>query len=81
MVGLNLNFMERLDLMKTEPYGTVRYYANLFGDIIADAQADNQATSDNIIEAFKLSLKEWREYYEKGAEEIKRMQAKINDEI
>ena len=73
--------MERLDLMKTEPYGTVCYSANLFGDIIADAQADNQAASDNIIEAFKLSLKEWREYYEKGAEEIKRMQAKINDEI
>ena len=67
--------------MRTEPYGTVRYYADLFGDIIADAQADDKAAGDAIIEAFKLSLKEWREYYETGAQEIKRLQQKASDEI
>ena len=66
--------------MRTEPYGTVRYYADLFGDIIADAQADDQAAGDAIIEAFKLALKEWREYYEQGAEEIKRMQQEVEKE-
>ena len=65
----------------TEPYGTVRYYANLFGDIIADAHADDKTAGDTIIEAFKLSLKEWREYYEQSAEEIKRIESKLNDEI
>ena len=65
----------------TEPYGTVRYYADMFGDIIADAHAEKPGTADAIIEAFKLSMKEWREYYEEGAKEIKRMQDKANDEI
>lgn len=67
--------------MINEPYGTVRYYADLFSDIIADAHADDKAAGDTIIEAFKLSLKEWREYYEEGAKEIKRIQAKADDEI
>lgn len=64
----------------TEPYGTVRYYADMFGDIIADAQADQKGSGDAIVEAFKLALKEWREYYEQGAVEIKSMEKKLNDE-
>ena len=66
--------------MKTEPYGTVRYYADMFSDFIADASADDKSSADRIIEGFKLALQEWREYYEKNAEEIKRMQQKLNDE-
>jgi len=67
--------------MTTEPYGSVRFYAQLFDDIIADAHPSDTATGNNIIEAFRLSLKEWREYYEKGADEIKRLEDKLNDEI
>ncbi len=67
--------------MRTEPYGTVRYYADLFGDIIADAQADDKGAGDAIVEAFKLSLKEWREYYEKNAVEIARIQQKVDQEL
>ena len=44
----------------TEPYGSVRFYADLFNDIIADAHPDDTATGDNIIEGFRLALKEWR---------------------
>ena len=67
--------------MRTEPYGTVRYYADLFADIVADAHPDDQSAGDAIVEAFKLALKEWREYYEQGAEEIKRIEKKAHDEI
>ena len=73
--------MERLKPMRIEPYGTVRYYADMFGDIIADAHPDDQSAGDAIIDAFKLALKEWHEYYAQGAEEIKRMQEKVNNEI
>ena len=67
--------------MSLEPYGSVRFYADLFGDIICDAHPDDQSAGDNIIEAFKLSLQEWREYYEQGAEEMKRIQQKANEEL
>ena len=66
--------------MTTEAYGTTTYYAKLFIDIIADVQADNQTTSDNIIEGFKMALQDWRQYYEQSSEEIKRMEQKLNDE-
>lgn len=72
--------MERLPTM-TEPYGSVRFYADMFGDIIADAHPDDTATGDNILEGFRLALKEWREYYENGAKELKRIEAKLNEEI
>ena len=81
MVELNQNYMEKLNQMRTEPYGTVRYYADMFGDIIADAHPDDQSAGDAIIDAFKLAIKEWREYYEQGAEELKRIEQKANDEI
>ena len=66
--------------MTTEAYGTATYYAKLFGDIIADVQADNPTTSDNLIEGFKIALQSWREFYEQSAEEIKRIQQKLDDE-
>ena len=66
--------------MTTEAYGTATYYAKLFGDIIADVQADNPTTSDNLIEGFKMALQAWREFYEQSAEEIKRIQQKLDDE-
>ena len=66
--------------MTTEAYGTATYYAKLFGDIIADVQADNPTTSDNLIEGFKMALQSWREFYEQSAEEIKRIQQKLDDE-
>ncbi len=67
--------------MQTEPYGTVRYYANMFSDIIADAHPDDEGVGDSIIEAFKISLKEWREYYANGAKEIERIQQKANEQL
>ena len=67
--------------MRTEPYGTVRYYADMFADIIADAHPDDQSAGDAIIEAFKIALTEWREYYEQGAKELERLETKVNEEI
>ena len=67
--------------MTTEPYGTVRYYANMFGDIIADAHPDDQLAGDAIIDGFKLSLTEWRKYYEHGAKELQRIEKRANEEI
>ena len=61
-----------------EPFGTERYYANLFADIICDAQYDQPCAGDNIIAGFKLALKEWREYYEEQSKEHRRLEQKLN---
>jgi len=76
--------MEKLNQVKIEPilkYGTVRYYADMFADIIADANPDDESYGDAMIEGFQLALNEWRQYYKKGAKEIKRIQNKLNEEI
>ena len=84
MEELNQNYMEKLNQVKIDPilkYGTVRHYADMFADIIADAHPDDESCGDAIIEAFQLALKEWRQYYEEGAKEIKRIENKVNEEI
>lgn len=65
----------------TEPFGSVRYYANLFADCICDAQYDNPSSGDSIIAGFKLALKEWREYHEEQTKEYRRLEQKADDQI
>ena len=64
--------------MKHE-YGTIEYYAELFADIIADAQHEDQKTGDNLITGFKLAITEWRDYHAKQVLELDRIEAKLND--
>ena len=58
-------------------YGTVEYYANLFADIICDAQASDPHLGDNMIDGFKLAMLEWRNYHEEQLKEYNRLNEKI----
>ena len=62
------------------PYGTEKYYADLFADIIADAQHDQPATSDNLVNAFKLAIKEWRDYHVSQILELDRVEFKLDEQ-
>ncbi len=73
----DLTYTERLNQM-TE-FGTVRYYKELFDDFIGDVQHDDPISGDNLVEAFKLSVAEWREYYAKQVQELDRISTKLND--
>ena len=73
----DLTYMERLK-MRNE-YGTVPYYREMFADLIADIQHDNPAMGDSLVEAFKLSIADWREYHEAQLKELDRISTKLND--
>jgi hypothetical protein len=60
-------------------YGTVLYYKEMFSDLIADVQHDSPITSDNLVEAFKLALTEWRDYHAGQVKELDRISILLND--
>ena len=60
-------------------FGTENYYAELFADIIADAQHDQKETGDNLIAGFKRAIKEWREYHANQILELNRIESKLDD--
>ena len=61
-------------------FRTENYYAELFADIIADVQHDQQGTGDNLIAGFKRAIKEWREYHVNQILELDRIEFKLDDE-
>ena len=65
--------------MKHE-YGTPQYYAEMFADIIADVQHDQLDFSDNLIEGFKLAIKDWRKYHVNQILELDRVKCILFDD-
>ena len=60
-------------------YGTVGYYQEMFADLIADVQHDSPVTGDNLVEAFKLAVAEWREYHAAQLKELDRIATTLDD--
>ncbi len=48
-------------------YGTAEYYADQFADLLADVDATNPATTDNLIKGFYLAIDEWFEHHDAQA--------------
>jgi hypothetical protein len=48
-------------------YGTADYYAEQFSDLLADVQANDQQTTENLIEGFYRALDSWFEYHDAQA--------------
>jgi hypothetical protein len=48
-------------------YGTPEFYAEGFSDYLADVDADNPATAENLIEGFYQALDSWFEYHDAQA--------------
>ena len=62
-----------------KPFGSVGYYQEMFADLIADVQHDSPVTGDNLVEAFKLAVAEWREYHAGQVNELDRIAKQLND--
>ena len=48
-------------------YGTPEFYAEGFSDYLADVDATNPATVDNLIEGFYQALDSWFDYHDAQA--------------
>lgn len=62
-------------------YGTPKYYAELFADLIADIQSDSPEFSDNLIEGFLLAIDDWRNYHVNQILELDRVEYNLNEKI
>ena len=61
-------------------YGTVKFYAQQFADIIADVQHDSPTISDNLVAGFKLAIDDWRNYHAHQVIELDRLDEILNDQ-
>jgi hypothetical protein len=48
-------------------YGTADFYAEMFGDLLADVEASNPATADALIEGFYRAIDDWFTYHDDQA--------------
>jgi hypothetical protein len=48
-------------------YGTKEFYAEQFGDLLADVDADGGNSGDAIVEGFLLAIDEWFNYHDHQA--------------
>lgn len=62
-------------------YGTPKYYAEMFSNLIADAQHDSPQFGDNLTEGFMLAIEQWKQYHEQQIQELERITKKVNDKI
>jgi len=46
-------------------------------DILADAQGDEPNHGDAIVEGFILAIQDWRDYYSKQVNELKRIEQRV----
>ena len=52
--------------MRPTQYGSVEFYTDMFGDLLADVQSDDPATTENIIKGFYQALDSWFDYHEEN---------------
>ena len=48
-------------------YGTADFYAEMFGDLLADVDAASPDTTKNLIEGFYRAIDSWFEYHDEQA--------------
>ena len=65
----------------THPYGTAEYYAEQFGDLLADVQADTPKDGDALVEGFLMALAEWREYHANQVNEYDRIEQRVRTSL
>lgn len=53
--------------MSYSKYGTADYYAEGFSDYLADVDAENPKTAENLIEGFYRALDSWFDYHDAQA--------------
>jgi len=63
----------------TNQYGTVKFYEEVFADILADvatgSKAQDKETANNILVAFKNAIESWIDYHEQSADTYKQLLA------
>lgn len=62
-------------------YGTPEYYAEMFGDILADAQTGQPEYGDAILKGFMVALDEWLTYHIGQQKEYERLRERVRQAL
>ena len=58
-------------------YGTPEYYKEQFMDFMADAQADEPAYGNALVEGFLLAVDDWKQYHQEQVFEYERIGERV----
>lgn len=58
-------------------YGTAEFYADLFSDILADVDSDNEKYATNIIAGFLMSIDDWLKYHNNQADAYREIRERV----
>lgn len=62
-------------------YGTVEFYAEQFGDILADADGKDSRYGDNMITGFLVALNDWLNYHKEQVDEYERIKQRVRQAL
>lgn len=62
-------------------YGTADFYAEHFSDLLADVQADDPETTQNLIEGFYRALDSWFDYHDAQAREYADIRKRVREAL
>jgi len=62
-------------------YGTPEYYAEHFGDMLADVDGDDPTTTDSIVKGFLMSVEDWFNYHEQQANAYTQLRQRVREAL
>jgi hypothetical protein len=62
-------------------YGTAEYYAELFGDILADVDAERPEYADAILNGFVQAVNDWLLYHDKQTKAYKVLRERVHQTL
>ena len=62
-------------------YGSVEFYAEHFGDMLADVDGEDPTTTDNIIKGFLMSVEDWFNYHEQQANAYAQLRQRVREAL
>ena len=62
-------------------YGTAEYYADAFADFLADVDATDPATTDNLIKGLYLAIDGWFEHHDAQARAYAELRKRVRQTL
>ena len=62
-------------------YGSVEFYAEHFGDMLADVDGEDPTTTDNIIKGFFTAVDDWFTYHEQQANAYAQLRQRVREAL
>ena len=69
------------NLMANLKYGSVEFYVEHFGDMLADVDGEDPTTTDNIIKGFLMSVDDWFNYHEQQANAYAQLRQRVREAL